>query len=64
MGALKCSASRQLVMALTTSAIPKMVSEMGGRDSAPKMLGRRGEYNTVYSVPSAATICGAAREGR
>src|SRR6202046_3667941 len=64
MGAVRCSASHQLVSALTTSAIPRMVSEMAGKLSAPKMLGRRGVVTTVYIEPSGATICGAAREGR
>jgi len=41
-----------------------MVSEMAGRLSAPKMLGRRGVITTVYIDPSGATICGVARLGR
>src|ERR1700684_4655693 len=64
MGAVRCSASHQLVSALTTSAMPRMVSDMAGKLSAPKMLGRRGVVTTVYIDPSGATICGAAREGR
>ncbi len=47
MGALRCSASHQLVSALTTSAMQRMVSEIAGKLSAPKMLGRRGTNSTV-----------------
>ena len=47
MGAVRCSASHQLVSALTTSAMPRMVREMAGKLSAPKMLGRRGIDTTV-----------------
>src|SRR5450631_759932 len=61
MGAVKCSASHQLVRALTTSAMIRIVSEMAGKLSAPKMLGRRGVNNTVYTAPSAPMICGGAR---
>ena len=39
---VRCSASHQLVSALTTSAMQRMVREIAGRLSAPKMLGRRG----------------------
>ena len=46
-GALKCRAIHQLAMALTTSAMPRMVSEMPGKLSAPKILGRRGASSTV-----------------
>jgi hypothetical protein len=64
MGALKCCASDQLVSAVTTSAMPRMVSDIAGRLSAPKMLGRRGISSTVYAAPSVPTICGAERLGR
>jgi hypothetical protein len=47
MGALKCCASHQLVRALTMRAMHRMVSEISGRLSAPKMLGRRGTSSTV-----------------
>src|SRR5258708_27414019 len=63
-GAVRCSASHQLVSALTTNAMPRMVSDMAGRLSAPNTLGRRGVVNTEYTDPSAATICGADRDGR